>query len=207
MVMGLSARTGWEKSDTWRLELERRMCLSSREDTVRGMFLNGTLEVVREVGGADLARQCLEESGEPRFMDFFNYPVRMHTRMVATAMPALTAAYGDSEEALRQLGQRVAHRFLRQGVGKVMLSLRPLSPRQLQSTLPMAYRTTVSFGEYAVRWTGPRSGRFTLRRDFLPHPFHEGVMRTSLELWGASAVRVSGRQTGGLDSECDFWWQ
>jgi len=207
MVVGLSARTGWEKADGWEGELERRICLSSREDTVRGMFFNGTLDVLRTLGHQALVRRCLDESGEPYFLDFFNYPVRLHYRMVATALPALADAYGGSEEALRQLGRLVAHRFLRLGVGKVMLSLRPLSPRQLQSTLPMAYRTSVSFGEYAVRWMGPQSGRFTSRRDFMPYPFHEGVMQTSLELWGGRAVRVSGRQTGGLDSECDFWWQ
>ncbi|MBM7113636.1 TIGR02265 family protein [Archangium primigenium] len=207
MVVGLGARTGWEKTDGWQGELERRICLSSPDHTLKGLFLNGTMDVLHALGEHDLARRCLTDSGETRFLDFFNYPVAMHYRMVATALPVLAEAYGGSEEALRQLGRLVGHRFLRLGAGKVMLSLRPLSPRQLQSTLPVAWRTSVSFGEYAVRWMGPQCGRLISRHDFMPYPFHEGVMQTSLELWGGRSVRVSGRQTGGLDSECDFWWQ
>jgi uncharacterized protein (TIGR02265 family) len=187
--------------------LERRTGLTTSEDTIRGMLFNGTLEALRSVDDGALARRCLEESGEARFLDFFNYPARLHGRMVATALPVLAEEYGSAEEALRQLGRLVANRFMRVGAGKVMLSLSPSNPRQLVYALPMAYRMAVSFGEYEVRWTGPRSGRFILKRDFMPHLFHEGVVEASLELWGARGVRVSGRPMGGLDSECDFCWQ
>ncbi|WP_158501660.1 TIGR02265 family protein [Vitiosangium sp. GDMCC 1.1324] len=183
------------------------MGLATASDTIRGMLFNGTLDVLRAVGADSLAERCVEESGEARFLDFFSYPVRMHCQMVSTALPVLAEEYGGEEEALRRMGCLVANRFLRVGAGRVMMSLTPRSPRQLGYTLPMAYRMAVNFGEYEVRWTGPRSGHFTLKRDFMPHPFHEGVVKTSLELWGAREVTVSGRQTGGLDSECDFCWQ
>ena len=201
------ARTGWEKADAWEQELARRMCLATAEDTMRGMIFNGTLEVLRELGARSLMQRCVEDTGESRFLDFFSYPVRMHGRMVITALPVLVQEHGSAEEALRRLGRLVGQRFLQMGVGKVMRAMMPLSPRQLQSTLPIAYRAAVSFGEHSVRWTGPQSGRFTLRRDFLPHPFHEGVLEASLELWGAQSVQVRGWQTGGLDSECEFRWQ
>ncbi|HYO58627.1 TIGR02265 family protein [Archangium sp.] len=207
MAVSSSARTRWIKADTWEQELERRMYLMTSEDTIRGMLFNGTLEVLRSVGDGSLVKRCIEESGEARFLDFFSYPARMHCQMVTTALPMLAEQYGGSEEALRQLGRLVANRFMQVGAGKVMLSLTPRNPRQLVYALPMAYRMAVSFGEYEVRWMGPRSGRFVLKRDFMPHPFHEGVVETSLELWGAREVWVSGRPTGGLDSECDFCWQ
>lgn len=207
MTAGGVARTGWEKADAWEQELTRRMGMATQEDTLRGMFFNGTLEVLRELGAQSLMKRCVEDSGESQFLDFFNYPVRMHGRMVATALPVLVQEYGGPEEALRRLGRLVATRFLRMGVGKVMRTMIPLGPRQLQTTLPIAYRSAVSFGQYSVRWTGPTKGRFILVRDFMPHPFHEGVLEASLEMWGARSVKVTGRQTGGLDSECDFCWQ
>ena len=207
MAVTSSARTRWAKADTWEQELERRKCLATSEDTIRGMLFNGTLEVLRTVGDGSLVKRCVEECGESRFLDFFSYPVRMHCQMVSTALPVLAEQYGDEEEALRQLGRLVAHRFLRVGAGKVMLSLTPGSPRQLGYSLPVAYRMAVSFGQYQVQWTGARSGRFILKRDFMPHPFHEGVVEMSLGLFGGREVKVSGRPTGGLDSECDFCWQ
>lgn len=197
----------WEKADGWEQELERRMCLATDGDTLRGMFFNGTLEALGALGDEALVRRCLAETGEERFLDFFHYPVTMHGRLVSVVMPVLVEEYGGGEEALRQLGRLVARRFLQVGVGKVMRAMLPLSPWQLQSTLPIAYRAAVSFGEYSVRWMGPRRGIFSLRRDFMPYPFHEGVLEVALQLWGGRAVEVRGWQTGGLDSECDFRWQ
>ncbi|WNG40052.1 TIGR02265 family protein [Archangium minus] len=207
MAVSSAARTKWVKADTWAQELERRRSLATSDDTIRGMLFNGTLEVLQSMGAESLVKRCIEESGETRFLDFFSYPVQKHCQMVSTALPLLVERYGDAEQALRQLGRLAASRFLRVGAGRVMLSLSPRTPRQLLYALPMAYRMAVSFGEYEIRWTGPTSGRLTLKRDFMPHPFHEGVVETSLTLWGAREVQVSGRQTGGLDSECDFCWQ
>ncbi|WNG30229.1 TIGR02265 family protein [Cystobacter fuscus] len=207
MAVNDSVGLGGAKADAWERELTRRSGLVAERHTVRGMYFNGTLDALRSLGHEPLVRRCVEESGESHFLDFFNYPARLHYRMVSTALPALAEEYGGAEEGLRRLGQQVARRVWGLGVGKVMLSLSPLSPWQLQSALPMAYRSSVSFGEYEVRWMGPCSGRLMLKQDFMPYPFHEGVVKTSLDLWGGRAVRVSGRQTGGLDSECDFWWQ
>jgi uncharacterized protein (TIGR02265 family) len=40
----------------------------------------------------------------------------------------------------------------------------------------------------------------------MPHPVHEGVLATLLEVGGAREVRVWGRQLGPLDAECEFSW-
>lgn len=207
MAVSSSARTRWVKADTWEQELERRRGLATSDDTIRGMLFNGTLDVLQALGDEALVKRCVEETGETRFLDFFSYPVQKHCQLVSAALPELAEEYGGSDEALRQMGRLVAHRFHQVGAGRVMLTVSARSPRQFMYSLPMAYRLAVSFGEYEVRWTGPRSGRFVLKRDFMPHPFHEGVMKTALELWGAQEVQVRGRQTGGLDSECDFCWQ
>ena len=207
MAMGTRALSKEIKSDTWEQELARRMCLATSEDTVRGMFFNSTLQVLRSVGGAGLVKRCVEAGGEERFLDFFRYPIRVQCQMVTTALPELAEVYGGAEEALRQLGRLAAMHFLEVGAGRVLLSLSWRTPRQVLSTLPTAYRLAVSFGEYMLQWTGACSGRFILRGDFMPHPYHEGVVSTLLELGGGREVWVRGRQTGGLDSECEFRWQ
>jgi uncharacterized protein (TIGR02265 family) len=207
MSAGTSASVGWAKTNDWERELVRRTGLATSRDTIRGLLFNGTLEVLKGLGGEALVRRGVEASGEARFLDFFSYPVGMHFRMISAALPELVAEYGDSEEALRELGRHVSARFLAAGGGKAIAALSPVSPRPLLISLPMAYRLAASFGEYSLTWTGPCSGRFVLKGDFLPHPFHEGVMKTLLGQGGAREVVVRGRQTGGLDSECEFYWQ
>jgi uncharacterized protein (TIGR02265 family) len=207
MAASTSASIRWAKTDSWEQELARRTCLATSRDTIRGLLLNGTLEVLQELGGEALVKRGVEASGEARFLDFFSYPVGMHFRMISAALPELVEEYGDSEEALRELGRKVAARFMVTGGSKAMAALSPGSPRRLMSSLPTAYRLAASFGEYSVAWTGPCSGRFVFKGDFLPHPFHEGVMETLLGLGGAREVAVRGRQTGGLENECEFRWQ
>ena len=70
-----------------------------------------------------------------------------------------------------------------------------------------AYRVSLGFGEREGAWTGPRSAHFVMRGDFLPPPFHEGVLMAMLERLNARKVRVCGRQTGVLDSEYELSWQ
>ena len=207
MEASTSASVRWANPDSWQQELARRMCLATSRDTIRGLLFNGTLEVLKGLGGEALVKRGMEACGEARFLDFFSYPVGMHFRMIAAALPELTEEYGDPEEALRELGRQVPARFLVVGGNKAMMALSPGSPRQLMCSVPMAYRLVANFGEYSLSWTGPYSGRLVLKGDFMPHPFHEGVLETLLGLGGAREVAVRGRQTGGLDSECDFCWQ
>lgn len=201
-AMGL-ASADWEE---WEKELARRLQPAQPDDTVRGLFSNGILDAVRSLAGDEAARSCLEASGQAKFVDFFNYPIRAHLRLVYTGARFLAPRYGSIEEALRQLGRRSTSDFLNSAAGKTMKLLARGDPKRLLDTLPSAYRVSLTFGTQTIEWKGPTSGRYILERDFIPVPCHEGVMMALIETTHVPNVKVQGRQLGLLDSEYDFSW-
>jgi uncharacterized protein (TIGR02265 family) len=197
------ASADWEE---WAKDLARRLQPAKPEDTVRGLFSNGILDAVRSLAGDEAARRCLEASGQPKFVDFFNYPIHAHLQLVYTGARYLAPRYGSIEEALRQLGRRLTSDFLNSAAGKTMNLLARGDPKRLLDTLPSAYRVSLTFGTQVIEWTGPTSGRYILERDFIPVPYHEGVLAALLETTHVPNVKVQGRRLGLLDSEYDFSW-
>ncbi len=205
--MSVAAVAWSERPQDWGGEWEKRLALATPEDTTLGLFLRGTLEAIRALGDEVLVRRCLEACGEEHFADFQHYPVRLHLQLVFTAVRELAAQPEALEELLRRLGRGAAADFLESSAGRTMRRLVREEPKRLVSNLPAAYRVSLGFGEREVAWTGPRSAHFVMRGDFLPPPFHEGVLMAMLERLNARKVRVCGRQTGVLDSEYELSWQ
>lgn len=197
------ATADWEE---WEKDLVHRLQPAQPEDTVRGLFSNGILDAVRSLAGDEAARRCLEASGQPKFVDFFNYPIRAHLYLVFTGARFLAPRYGSVEEALRQLGRRSTSDFLNSAAGKTMKLLARGDPKRLLDTLPSAYRVSLTFGTQTIEWKGPTSGRYLLERDFIPVPCHEGVLTALIETTRVSNIQVHGRRQGLLDSEYDFSW-
>jgi uncharacterized protein (TIGR02265 family) len=196
----------YEGAYDWHQDWQQRLSHAAPSDTARGLFFNGVLDAVRTFGGEALVKRCLEACGQDRFLDFYSYPVSMQLRIISAAMQTLEKRYGGPEGALRQLGRRSALDLLESAAGKMMLRLGGSSPKQLLASLPSAYRVSMSYGQHSLVWTGPTSGRLIMKREFMPHPVHAGVVATILEAGGARTVRVESRQTGPLDCECDFSW-
>jgi uncharacterized protein (TIGR02265 family) len=205
--MGSVAAVRDEAPYDWQRDFQWRLSQARPEDTARGLFFNGTLEAIRSLGGEAVVAECLAVSGQERFVDFFSYPMRVHLLIVATALRELRLDPEGTGATLRQLGRRAGLDFLASAAGRVMMVLSKRDRRALLSSLPSAYGVSVSFGEQSVVWTGPRSGRFVLKRDFMPVFFHEGVLEAVLERSGARGVEVRGGWMDGLDSECEFSWQ
>jgi uncharacterized protein (TIGR02265 family) len=191
----------------WERELSWRMAAAGPEDTVRGSFFNGTLTAVRKLGDAETVRCCLEASGEEKFLDFFNYPLRAFLRLLQCAARRLGQGLGGGEEVLRELGRHAHADFLLSPVGKAARLMSYNSPRRLVDTVPDIYRHSMSFGEQQVVWTGPSSGRFRLRGDLLPAACHEGVLEALIRVAGGHRVRVAREWTHGLDGEYRFSWE
>ena len=187
--------------------LARREALALPGELARGMFFQATLEAVRALGDEEAVRRCLEASGEERFVDFFNYPVATHLRVLFTAAQQLQGRCGSLEEALRQLGLRAGVHFMRCVAGMALLLVSRWEPRRLVDGLPSVYRAAVSYGKRSVMWTGPASGRLLMQREFMPYPFQEGVLAGVLEGGKARGVQVRGRQLSTLDSEYDVSWR
>ncbi len=192
---------GWEQELSW------RMAAAAPEDTVQGSFVNGTLAAVRKLGDAETVRCCLEASGEKKFIDFFSYPLRGFLRLLECAARRLGARWGGGEVVLRELGLHAHTDFLVSPVGKTAVLMSYGSPRKLVDTAPDIYRHSMSFGEQEVVWTGPSSGRFRLRGDFLPSVCHEGVLEALIRVAGGRGVRVERAWAHGLEGEYRFSWE
>lgn len=188
-------------------DLELRLAMASPSDTARGMFLRATLDAVRILGDEEAVRRCLRASGEEKLVDFFIYPVSANLRMVFAAARMLEDRYGGIDEALRQLGFRAAECFLSSAAGLALQLLAKGDTKRLVGNMPSVYRASVSFGVRSVVWTGPTSGRLTMRREFMPYPFQEGMLLGLLQKANARGARVLGHQLSTLESDYDISWQ
>jgi uncharacterized protein (TIGR02265 family) len=193
-------------SGHWEQEFARRILLTEPTDTIRGMFCTGMLRIVGSLGGEEVMRRCQEASGEEKFVDFFNYPMAVYLRMISAAVRLLADRYGSVEEALRQLGRQALAAIDASAAGKALVLMRTGDMRSTVESLRVGYRIAVSSGEPELVWTGPTSARLTLRRVFMPHPFHEGLLMATFERQNLQGLKVLGRQTGALDSEYELSW-
>ncbi|MBZ4419246.1 DUF2378 family protein [Myxococcus sp. RHSTA-1-4] len=188
-------------------DLEERLALATRDDTARGLFFNGVVGAVRSLGGDRAVERCLAASGEKKFTDFFNYPVASFLKLAYAAAQVMGPQYGGFDGALRRMGVQATTDFLSSAAGKTLLLLASDSPKRLLGNLHAGYRAAVSYGERGVSWTGDKSGIFTMKRDFMPPPYHEGTLLAVIEAVGGKGVEVHGRQTGPLDTEYTLSWQ
>ena len=188
-------------------DLELRLEMASPSDTARGMFLRATLDAVRVLGDEEAVRRCQRAGGEETLVDFFTYPVSANLRMVFAAARMLEARYGGIDEALRQLGYRAAESFLASTAGLALQLLARGDTKRLVGNMPSMYRASVSFGVRSVVWTGPRRGRFTMRHEFMPYPFQEGMLLGVLRKVNARGARVRGSQLSTLESDYDLSWE
>lgn len=203
----------WSVEPSWGMEpreaslgWEQRMALVTARDTVRGLFLQGALRSIREIGDEELARRCSTSCGQGSFADFFDYPLRMLLQIFSIAMPALAERHGAAEQSLWLLGHCMAMDFLESEAGRTMQVLVRGEAKRLVGNLPWTYQVSVS-GERAVAWLGPQSCRFIMERDFMPPAFHEGMLVAMLERMNATEIQVRGRQTSLLSGEYDLSWQ
>ncbi|OJH36384.1 TIGR02265 family protein [Cystobacter ferrugineus] len=188
-------------------ELAQRLALSIPGDTVRGSLFLGTLDAVRTWAGEAAMLRCVDAGGEPRFKEFFNYPLGAFIRVNAAAAWELAPGCGGWDAAQRLLGQRAATDLLASAAGKALLLLSRCETRRLVGNLPSAYRAAMNHGERSVSWEGFCRGRVTMRRDFMPCAFHEGLLRAVLESTKAREVEVVGSRVDVLDSEYVLSWQ
>lgn len=187
-------------------DLARRVAMASPSDTTRGMFLRATLDAVRVLGDEEAVRGCLRASGEEKLVDFFIYPVTAHLRMMFAAARLLEPCHGGFDEALRGLGYEAARCFLASASGLMLQLLAGGDAKRLLANLPSAYRATVNFGERSVLWTGPTRGQLSMRHEFMPSAFHEGLLMGVLAKVNARGARVRGHQLSTLESDYDVSW-
>ncbi|MFO0598397.1 MAG: TIGR02265 family protein [Myxococcaceae bacterium] len=190
-------------------DLASRLALANPEDTCKGMFFNGVFRAM-ERGGFEPPSETKRGKKVPlKFVDFFNYPITEFLPMAWRAAQLLGGGEDAAslEAGLRSLGRQATDDFLSTAVGKTLLLLASSEPRRLMTSLASGYKTAVSYGTRALEWSTPTRCRFTMRRDFMPHPYHEGVLLQVMTAVGAQGLQVRGTRVGLLDTDYEVSWE
>nr|WP_279637350.1 DUF2378 family protein [Corallococcus interemptor] len=173
---------------------------------IRARFFLGVAGVVGFLQGEPARVKCLAASGLKDVSAADLYPVTRFLPMAAEATRLLRPQLGDWEQALRYIGTQATVDFLASMFGRDLMNAAAGNPWRMLQHMAEGYRAAVSYGERSVLWTGDHSARFVMRRDFMPAPYHEGVLQAALEAVGAQDVQVHGRQLSLLDTEYDVSW-
>ena len=189
-------------------DLAQRVALAAAADTCKGMFCNGLFHAVQRARGAGGLEQLQHAAAGKKFVDFFNYPI---AEFLPMAWVAAELVGGGStplalESGIRSLGRQATDDFLGTAVGKTLLMLAGSDPRRLMNSLASGYKTAVSYGTRSITWKAPTHGIFAMRRDFMPHPYHEGVLLQVISAIGGKNVQVKGLRVGLLDTDYEFSW-
>ncbi|MFL5348650.1 MAG: DUF2378 family protein [Hyalangium sp.] len=186
------------------------LSLPSPAETVRGLFMNGLLHMVRNHGGELALKQCYELLADKRFersfISFSSYPMSDFLRVLVAASQVLAPQFGSPDATARQLGATTVRDFLDSMAGKTLLLLSGGSPERLLSNVPAAYRAASNFGERTVTMKGDKCAIVTFLHDFLPLPHTEGVLLSVLQASNAKNPQIRSRALGPLDSEYELTW-
>jgi len=187
-------------------ELQWRLSLIGTDEDLRGVVFNSILEVVRQLGDEHAVERCLQVAGEPRFMDFFNYPFASLIKMTYTAARLLSDKYGGFDKALWKMSQQSVSSVYSSPAGRAVLLLGRGGPTRLLDTLVSAFAMTSKHVEVSVQLTGPKSAIFTYKRDYMPRPYTEGGLVATFDAAQVKGMKIHARPTGPLDTEYDLSW-
>lgn len=189
-------------------DLAQRVALATTADTCKGMFCNGLFQAVARSKGEAGTEQLKDMAGGRKFVDFFNYSIAefLPLAWVAAELVGGGKSPAQLEAGIRSLGRQATDDFLGTAVGKTLLLLSGSDPRRLMNSLSSGYKTAVSYGTRTVNWHGPSRCTFMVRRDFMPHPYHEGVLMQVLTAVGGKQVQARGLRVGLLDVDYEISW-
>lgn len=188
-------------------DLRERLRFATDDDTCKGMFFNGVLVASEKLLGTSSRGQVAAMLPEKKYIDFFNYPIATFLPAAFQASQLLLPMMGSFDAAIRKLGEQAIDDFLATAVGRTLVVVSAGEPKRLMRAAPVAYKTAVSYGSRETIVTGENTCVFKMRRDFMPHPYHEGVFTAVLRALGCRDVKVEGRRLGLFDADYDVSWR
>lgn len=200
------ARRVVEPADLTISDLAERLRYATDEDTCKGMFFNGVLSATRGLLGADAHARVAAVLPEKKYVDFFNYPIASFLPAAFLAAKLLQTTQSTFESAIRQLGEQAIVDFLATAVGRTLVTVSAGEATRLMRAAPIAYKTAVSYGARETVVTSPTACVFKVIRDFMPHPYHEGVLLAVLRALGCKDVVVRGQRHGLMDADYFISW-
>jgi uncharacterized protein (TIGR02265 family) len=186
-------------------DLSQRIALASPTDTCKGMFHNGLFQAAQRAQGEMGVERMKDAARGQKFVDFFNYPIAEFLPLAWLAADIVGGKEG-LEAGVRSLGRQATDDFLATAVGKTLLLLAGTDPKRLMNSLAAGYKTAVSYGTRTVAWKSPTHCIFSMKRDFMPHPYHEGVLLQVLTAIGGKNVQAKGQRVGLLDTDYEISW-
>ena len=187
-------------------DLASRLHMATEDDTCKGMFFNGILSATGGLLGPDARAKVQASLPEKKYVDFFNYPIRTFLPAAFRAAQLLQTAHGTFDSAIRQLGEQAIVDFLGTPVGRTLVTVSAGEAKRLMRAAPIAYKTAVSYGTRETVISSDTSCIFKVRRDFMPHPYHEGVFLAVLRALGCKDVQVRGEKFGPMDADYFISW-
>jgi uncharacterized protein (TIGR02265 family) len=187
-------------------DLGDRLRLAGEDDTCKGMFFNGVLSATKALLGVEGLTHVQALLPEKKYVDFFNYPIATFLPAAFGAAKMLEAQQGNFDAAIRALGEQAIVDFLATPVGRTLVTVSAGEAKRLMRAAPIAYKTAVSYGTRETVMTGEKACLFKVRRDFMPHPYHEGVFIAVLRALGCKDVVVLGEKVGPLDANYVISW-
>lgn len=187
-------------------DVAQRLTFATEDDTCKGMFFNGVLSATKGLLGPDAHARVAAMLPEKKYVDFFNYPIRTFLPSAFFAAKLLQATHGAFDSAIRQLGEQAIIDFLGTPVGRTLVTVSAGEARRLMRAAPIAYKTAVSYGTRETVISSDTSCVFKVRRDFMPHPYHEGVFLAVLRALGCKDVVVRGEKLALMDADYFISW-
>lgn len=198
---------GIEPPDLTIGDLGERLKAATAQDTCKGMFFNGVLAATESVLGAEAVEAVQATLPEKKYIDFFNYPISTFLPAAFKAARMIQGSSGDFNAAMRRLGESAIDEFLATPVGRTLVTVSSGEAKRLMRAAPTAYKTAVSYGTRETVVLSDTSCVFKVRRDLMPHPYHEGVFIAVLRAIGTKDVVVRGERLGLLDADYHISWK
>ena len=196
-----------QQADLSIADLAARLAVATPQDTCKGMFFNGVLSATSRLSGPEALEQVKALLPERRYIDFFNYPITTFLPAAFTAATLLQGPGVDFDLAVRHLGEQAIEDFLATPVGRTLVTVSSGEARRLLRSTPTAYKTAVSYGERETVFSSETACVLKVRRDFMPHQYHVGVMHSVLVAIGTPDVNVRGQRLGLLDADYHISWK
>lgn len=188
-------------------DLSERLRAATPQDTCKGMFFNGVLAATDTLLGPFAVDEVKARLPERKYIDFFNYPISTFLPAAFQAAQLIQGKSDDFAAAMRRLGEQAIDDFLSTPVGRTLVTVSSGEAKRLMRAAPTAYKTAVSYGTRETVFTAETECVFKVRRDFMPHPYHEGVLLAVLRALGAKDVSVRGERLGLLDADYHVHWR
>ncbi len=188
-------------------DVAERLRLATPQDTCKGMFFNGVLSATTTLLGPaahDLVAAMLPEK---KYIDFFNYPIATFLPAAFKAARLIQGPTLEFDAAMRRLGEQAIDDFLATPVGRTLVTVSSGEAKRLLRAAPTAYKTAVSYGTRETVVLSDTACVFKVRRDFMPHHYHEGVLFAVLRAIGTKDVVVQGEKLGLLDADYHLSWK